>query len=182
MVTSLRNRWDQQKLVNLPGRDLIPKLKGMIRRFTLGKSTQTAGDTTRCNGTTFGDSATEGENLQQYGLASSPPPGSEGVYLKQIGAMICVDSRGNRPALASGEVAIYCEHGQLIYLKEDGSIVLTAKSGQDVSISVGEPLGSFLTELHGALTAWSPVLNDGGGALKTALADLLLMTPPGKAP
>lgn len=161
---------------------MVPRVQGMIRRFTLGRATQGTADTVRVNGTTFGESATEAEHLQTYGLASVPPSGSEGVYLKQIGAVICLDSRGNRPALNAGEVAIYCEHGQVVHLKGDGSIQLTAASGQDVSIGSGAALGDFLTALHSAIVAWTPTSQDGGAALKTALATWLAKTPPGVAP
>lgn len=48
-----------------------------------------------------------------------------------------------------------------------------------VSLQSGDPLGVFLTTLHAALAAWTPVATDGGAALKTALAAFLAMTPPG---
>ena len=57
----------------------------------------------------------------------------------------------------------------------DGSIKL---SGTSVSLQAGEALGSFLTTLHAGVIAWVPVPNDGGAALKAALATWLAQSPP----
>ncbi len=62
-----------------------------------------------------------------------------------------------------------------IEVAADGSITL---SGTSVSLQAGEALGSFLTTLHTGVTAWAPVPNDGGAALKAALATWLAQSPP----
>lgn len=161
MARTLRQIYDADKLRRAGVRGLVPKVASMIRRFTLGRATQAESDTVRVNGTTFGDSATQAEHLQQYGFASLPPSGSEGVHLKQIGAVICVDSRANRPTLAAGEVAVHCEHGQTIHCKADGSVVVLPKSGSNVELA-GDPASDFVAlaaDVLSELTAIQTALN-----------------------
>lgn len=137
-MPNLRQILDIHKSLEVKVKPLRTQINGLIRRITIGRSSQSSGNTNQVNGTTFGESSTGGENLQQYGLASNPPSGSEGVYLKGIGAIICVDSRSHRPDAASGEVVLYSKHGQTIRLKEDGSIVMIPKAGSKVEIG-GDP-------------------------------------------
>jgi hypothetical protein len=48
-----------------------------------------------------------------------------------------------------------------------------------VNLQTGAALGTFLTALHAAITAWTPVAQDGGAALKVALATWLALQAPG---
>lgn len=57
----------------------------------------------------------------------------------------------------------------------DGAITL---SGTSVSLAQGTALGDFLSTLHANITSWVPVPNDGGAALKAALAPWLAKPPP----
>lgn len=76
---------------------------------------------------------------QGYGLSVHAPAGSVPLVL-EIGAnranlaAIHAQSPAHRPKdLAEGEVVIYSQHGQRIYLKEDGSVDITAPSGVNIS-------------------------------------------------
>ena len=99
---------------------------------------------------------------------------------------------------APGEKRIYARDSSgavsaEIHLKNDGSIDIKGKaasatiaangdisiSGTKVSLRVGEPLGSFLNTLHAGVTAWVPVPQDGGAALKASLTAWLTQVPPG---
>ena len=102
---------------------------------------------------------------------------------------------------APAAVTLETEVGKLVIAKADGSAKLTMDKttgavevdaptvtvtgttsvqldAPAVTLQAGSALGSFLTSLHTAMTAWVPVPNDGGTALKTALAAWLALTPP----
>lgn len=74
-----------------------------------------------------------------------------------------------------GEIIIDGTTGQ-VTVRSAVSVGLEAPAVQLMS---GAPLGSFLTALHTAITAWVPAPNDGGAALKTLLAAFIAMQPPG---
>ena len=69
------------------------------------------------------------ERIQEYGITSNPPIGSEAVVLyvggnKDHGIVVKTDSGEFRiQSLKSGEVCIYSQHGQKILLDENGDIV-----------------------------------------------------------
>lgn len=86
------------------------------------------------------------EYAQHYGLASSPPVGSECVMLR-IGAsgdhqvVIATMLRDKRPKLAAeGDVKLWDLDGQTVAL-ERGAIALTPKSGNDVDLGGGATKG-----------------------------------------
>ena len=76
------------------------------------------------------------ERLQNYGLSSLPPNGSEMLvaYLngnRDHGVVVVCDSGAYRPkGLKPGETILYSMHGQTIYLDEDKNIVVTSKPGE----------------------------------------------------
>jgi phage baseplate assembly protein V len=78
------------------------------------------------------------EVLEQYGFTSAPPAGAEGVALAVggDGSHHVVLGLGNRSlrltGLASGEVALYSEHGQQVVLKASGDIVVVPDTGGNV--------------------------------------------------
>lgn len=102
---------------------------------------------------------------------------------------------------AAGEKRIYSRDSTgavkaEIHLKGDGSVEIKAAagavvtidvlgaikiSGTSVSMQVGADLGSHFSALSTALVAWTPLPNDGGAALKTALgvSGYLTQIPPG---
>jgi len=125
------------------------------------------------------------EHFQPYGFTSVPSQGAEGVYLsvggdRSHGVVVCLADRANRKTgLQDGEVAVYHRDGAYALLDEDGHINLVTKTGSKTKLATGEGLGAFLSELHSAISGWTPVANDGGAALQTALTAWLALTPPG---
>jgi len=121
------------------------------------------------------------ERLQNYGLTSNPPVGSEAVvaYLggnRDHGVVIVCDSGTWRvTGLVSGEVAIYSQFGQKILLKEDSSVEITASGGVSVgagsdSVAMAVKVELMWTTLLTALKAWTGTKTpDGGVALAAAL-------------
>ena len=87
-----------------------------------------------------GERHSDFEFLQQYGLASRPPKGSELVVLfpgGSHGVGLVVASRSpdaDAPALEDGEQCLYSKFGQKVLLKSDGSIVLTPANGKRVRV------------------------------------------------
>lgn len=81
---------------------------------------------------------------------------------------------GAAPGAELGEIVI-TPAGQ-VTIRSTTTVALEAPA---VQLQNGDPLGVFLTTLHAAVAAWVVAPNDGGGALKTALAAWLAMQPPG---
>lgn len=83
------------------------------------------------------------ERVQDYGLTSNPPIGSEAVVLyvggsKGHGIVIKTDSGEFRvQSLESGEVCIYSKFGQKILLDKNGEIVTSNSGGQTTLDSSG---------------------------------------------
>jgi phage baseplate assembly protein V len=71
------------------------------------------------------------ERFQQYGLTSHPKTGAEGIALflggnRDHGIVICVDDRRYRlKDLEAGEVALYDDLGQKVFLSRNGIFVET---------------------------------------------------------
>lgn len=80
--------------------------------------------------------------------------------------------------LPTGSIVIENDIGAKVTLAPDKTIKL---EGLEVSMSLGAGVGEYLGALHTALDTWVPVPNNGAAELKTALAPLLLKTPPGGA-
>jgi len=80
-----------------------------------------------------GEVADEVERFQQYGLTSHPKPGAEGIALAVGGkrthtVVINVDDRRYRlKGLAEGEVALYDDLGQQVYLKRTGMELISSQ-------------------------------------------------------
>lgn len=83
-----------------------------------------------------------------------------------------------------GSIAITQTGGASITVATDGAITIDSGpkgitlTGATVSLQAGTPLGEFLIALHAGITAWVPVPQDGGAALKAALAAWLAKAPP----
>jgi phage gp45-like len=136
------------KVSNLIGR-------GVIQRVDDGKQTQELQvDLLE------GETRDELERLQQYGLSSHPPKGSDCLVVfvggrRDQGYCLAAEKQGTRIInLSEGEVALYSQHGQTIVLKANGDIELNPKAGQKVKISTD-------VEVTGTLTATTDVV--GGG-------------------
>ncbi len=119
---------------------------------------------------------------QHVGFVSRPKkpvPGKSAaqvVIIKRSDHDAIIASRDDRSAaiyadLADGETAIFASDGSaIIFLRKDGTIEIT---GGTVKIGDGSAVflakASAISDLQTAINGWTPVANDGGAALKTAL-------------
>jgi phage baseplate assembly protein V len=89
-----------------------------------------------------GETVQDNELMQHYGFSSNPPPGSAVVVLplggKTSQAVIIASEHGQYRIknLAAGETVIYNHHGDKVWIKEDGTIDVTASS----KVTVHSPL------------------------------------------
>jgi hypothetical protein len=91
-------------------------------------------------------------------------------------------SSGKRPGpLGAGEAVKIGRRDGLttVVLMSDGRVRIQAT---EVEMTAGAGFSDFLTSLHTSIAGWVPVANDGGAALKTALAGWLAKTPPTGGP
>ena len=124
------------------------------------------------------------ERIQNYGISSNPPLGSESVVAciggsKDHVVVIATDSGAYRvKALNSGEVVIYSQFGQQILLKSNGSVEITAPAGVSVgngsdAVAMGTKTDAIVSTI--SATATGQVCATPGAAcpfataLKTAL-------------
>lgn len=110
----------------LPG--LLTVRRGVIRLV------DDTGELQRVQAEIFGgDVRDRRDRPQPYGFTSSPFAGSEAVALAVGGnpndtLIICIEDRRYRlSGLASGEVALYDDQGQTVYLTRDGVRVTSTK-------------------------------------------------------
>ena len=119
----------------------VGRMRGMIRRAVMGGvSTSTRLPSMQVT-TTADDADDDVEMFEQYGFASVPPNGSEGVVLRVGGVRansigICFGDRGGRiEGLAQGEVAIYnASNGAQVVIRNDGNIEVTPGDGGVVQL------------------------------------------------
>lgn len=114
------------------------------------------------------------ERVQQYGLTSNPPAGSEGVVLfpfgsRDHGVLIAVDHRTSRKKnLASGEVAIYTDEGDYVLFKRGRIVEITTQTLEvnattiTLNASTAATINAPVTTITGALAAGTG--SDGGNA------------------
>lgn len=78
------------------------------------------------------------ESIQQYGLASSPPAGSDGVALKVGNSvyLIASDNRKYRLDTKPGEIGIYTDEGDNIHLKRGHEIEVNAEGTSSAKITI----------------------------------------------
>ena len=124
------------------------------------------------------------ERFQEYGLTSVPFADAEAVVLfvggrRDHGLVLAVDDRRYRVKdLAPGEVALYDDEGQRVWLKR-GRIVVTApevRLGSDSAaqfVALANLVDERFQQLAAVFDTWTPVAGDGGAALKLALTALM---------
>lgn len=120
---------------------------------------------------------------QHVGFASRPKKPSAGtsaaqcVVIKKSDHDAVIASRDSRTtavydSLLDGETAIFAsEGGAIIVLRVDGTIEITGgtvKIGDSGAVVLAK--AQAISDLQTVFNAWVPVPNDGGAALKTALA------------
>ena len=96
------------------------------------------------------------ERMQEYGFTSVPLPGCRGIALfvggdRSHGAVIATeDNRYRKKGLGAGEVAIYTDEGDSIYLKRGRIIQITAANGvvvnaPTVTVASGDVIASGIS-------------------------------------
>jgi len=105
--------------------------------------------------------------VQEFGLTSNPPVGSDAALMALTGdrtavMVVATNHQGSRPRnLAPGETKLYSEDGKYVYLTAAGGIVVDAK-GQDVVVNNARDV---TWNLSGKLTIVAP----GGIDLQTPM-------------
>lgn len=121
------------------------------------------------------------ERFQDYGITSVPFTGAEALFLsvganRSHGVVVSVIDRRYRPkGLNEGDVCLYTDKGELVYLERVGDILnLGSKSATDfvaLATTVLTRLNAIHTDIDALKTVfstWVVAPPDGGGALKTA--------------
>jgi phage baseplate assembly protein V len=96
------------------------------------------------------------ERMQEYGFTSVPLPGCRGIALfvggdRSHGAVIATeDNRYRKKGLNAGEVAIYTDEGDSIYLRRGRIIQITAANGvvvnaPAVTVASGDVIASGIS-------------------------------------
>jgi phage baseplate assembly protein V len=119
----------EQKIRNLVSRGILKRVAydGNRRRLQL----------TARRGFTIDDV----EHLEPYGVTTHALPGAE-VVVANLGGnrgrsiVLLTHDRRHRVVIAEGEVALYTHQGEMIHLRQDGSIQLKAAT----SVSIESPL------------------------------------------
>lgn len=140
----------------------------MVRRAAI-KHTDTSKKCQTAQVVTAGQTLEDVEIFESYGLTSTPPAppddgrGAEGVVLELNGhadhpVLICVGDRRYRiKGLASGEVALYDDLGQQVYMSRSGIRVIGV-SGKYVSVEAADVrLGSKTETEIEALAKWDAI-------------------------
>lgn len=159
-------------------RGLSGKMRGMIRRSTLGALGEgTNGQTIQAK-TTADDVDDEVELFEQHGFTSIPPSGSEGVVLRVGGergssVAILFGSKTHRfQDLEQGEVAVYHGDGHVIIMRTNGDIDIIPGGSSFVRLgdsgdNPNHQRVARMTDPVGpseAMTAWASVVE---GAINT---------------
>lgn len=120
-----------------------------------------------------GEFVSEVQELQSYGLQHHLPEGAKSINLKpegEAGRLSILGFAGNPYGLEEGELALYSEHGQVLYYLEDGTIHLEAAGKLSIH-SDEEDLYSLLKDLIEAVKGLQTAQIDtqvNGGAVALA--------------
>jgi len=142
-------------------------------RIKITAAASALGSLLRLSGTgryaeTFGDVSA----VQQSGIASCPRVGAEGVVFRHGGLMIVLgtDDRGNRPALAPGDAAIYASPTKYVMVKADGSIEIRSSEPVTViadTVTIGSGSGHKKLLHEDLIAAFNAHVHAGNGAPPT---------------
>jgi len=151
---------------------ILNEVRGAIRKAILGRVDDSTGVQTVQMSRTKGDDADLVEHLQPYGMSFRPPEGSEGVALEIGGdanhlVLLCVAPRKERPRdVAAGEGGLWHhKHGWRVFLDDAGDVHLAAQTGAS-KLARADRVDAEIQRIWDVLTGWTPVLHDGGLALK----------------
>ena len=139
-------------------RKIINRLKNSVSQALLAAVKDSEGlQVVKVEG--YADEIADGiERIQNYGLTSNPPKGSEAIVVNigtnsDHGVVIAMDSATYRKKnLKPGEVAVYDKNGSYILLKEDGTIEINPSKDYTIisdKIMLG---GSNLLPISGVVT------------------------------
>lgn len=112
----------------------IRRIKSMILRAGVRRTSEQGGRQFVQTTSRSGEPRDGVEHLQDYGLASRPHEGAEGVVLSLAGTechkvvIAVADRRYRLTGLKTGEVAIYDDLGQSVRLMREGIAIETAQS------------------------------------------------------
>lgn len=161
----LRDKHDFVQAIDRRIRNLRGRVRGLATRFVLGKSSRATGDLARVRGETYSGDATDSDELMQnYGFASMPVNGAEGVRVSVFsdgdhGVIVALDDRRYRPTLADGETALYHKDGAKVHCKADGSIVLVPSGAGLVHVGA-DPGSEFVALASKVLTELQSIKTD----------------------
>lgn len=126
------------------------------------------------------------ERLQNYGMSSVPPEGSEALVAYLNGnrdhgvVIVCDNGEFRQVDLKDGEVVVYSKHGQAMLLDETGNIRATLPgtffvgNGSDFVAMATKTKAAF-DAIEQVCTAFIPPgTPDGGAALAAAISGALL--------
>jgi phage baseplate assembly protein V len=166
-------------------RHLLRPLASRVANSIARAVVQLADDGTKLQllqlGVLAGETVDKAEHFQPYGFSSVPLPGAEAVVLFPNGdrshpIVVAASDRRYRPTGSQpGEVTIYNNANARVILKSDGTIEIRSASGTAAALATKADLAN----LKSAIQGWTPVANDGGAALKTALTSLFSTWPAG---
>jgi phage gp45-like len=128
-----------------------------LKSFTLGKELSTTSD-----GHT-GEEIHDVLMLEQFGFASVPPKGSEGIALMPDGyaenaVTAFLDSPQYKPNLTEGESALYDKFGNSVTLK-NGVIAINAVGNLNIVVSGNVTITAPNTTINGNLTVTGTIIN-----------------------
>jgi phage baseplate assembly protein V len=164
-MISLRDKHDIAQAFERHTKKLRGRIRGLATRFVLGKATRAVDDLARVRGETYsGDATDDDELMQNYGFASMPVNGAEGVRVSVFGdgdhgVIVVLDDRRYRPTLEDGEVAAYHKDGAIVHMKNDGGIVVVP-SGTGLVHVGADPASDFVALAALVLTRLQTIKTD----------------------
>jgi phage gp45-like len=126
-------------------------VEGMIKRFTASGRA--------------GETISNREYMQHYGLTSRPLPGAECVIIKSGNhyIMVASDDRRHRLAVENGEVALYTDEGDKVHLKRGKVIEIIAGEQLIITTKAAQiEAATSTTVTSPQVTVASPEINLGG--------------------
>lgn len=191
---------DTIRIVQRMTRELRGRVRGIVRRASLGTLTG-SGQLQTLQAKTVADDVDDGVELfEQHGFTSGPPAGSEGLVLRVGGERghsvgLAFHSRSTRPAgVLQGEVCVYHESGAHVTLRNDGTIEVEAGPGQVVKLGGtaaelavaratdpvhAEPLMvTWMSQVVAAIGQMAALFNAAGAPMVSAPGSVTPVSPP----
>ncbi len=125
------------------------------------------------------------ERLQEYGLSSNPPEGSDVAWIHPLAApdhplvVACGDRKFRIKSMAPGEVVIYDDLGQFVRMRRDkievnGQRVLVDGAGATVDVNGGSvKVEAAAIELDGDVTVTGGLTVDGAAGIQASAGSVV---------